>query len=172
MNIPRDKKDVLISLSKGETLNLSLPQILQVLNCKLPDCWISFKPLFGKGQSKGQAAYINWTDLTLILDYVTGFNWFADYQLDQVGDYVTCKCTLSITGNDGITKTSVSIGNEPLGSGEHFGGPVCDAQAMALRRACATMGLGRYLYYPALTPPTSNNNQLTPTNQRVSTTIK
>ena len=172
MRIPNDKKEVFTALSKGETLNLSLSQILELINGKLPDCWISFKPTFNKGQKTNQVAYISWTDITLILDYVCSFNWFADYHLDQVGDYVTCKCSLSITGNDGMTKTTVSIGNEPLSSSEHFGGPVCDAQAMALRRAAATLGLGRYLYYPALTSPTSNSNTLTPINQRVSTTIK
>jgi len=172
MRIPNDKKEVFTALSKGETLNLSLSQILVLLNCKLPDAWISFKPTFTKGQKTNQVPYVNWTDITLILDYVCNFNWLADYEISQVGDYVTFICRLSVTGNDGRTKTVVSTGNEPLSSGDYFGGPVCDAQAMSLRRAAATLGLGRYLYYPALTSPTSNSNTLTPINQRVSTTLR
>jgi hypothetical protein len=173
MRIPNDKKDVFTALSKGQALDLPLSQILQLLNCKLPDPWISFKPVFNKGQKTNQVPYISWTDITLILDYVCNFNWIADYEISQVGDYVTFTCRLSVTGNDGRTKSVVSMGNEPLSSGDNFGGPICDAQAMALRRASATLGLGRYLYYPALTSPTtSNSNTLTPINQRVSTTIK
>jgi hypothetical protein len=158
MKLPSAKIDVFTALSKGQALDLPLSEILALLNCKLPDCWVSFKPTFSKGQAKQKVPYISWTDITLILDYVTNHNWIADYEISQIGDYVTFTCRLSITGNDGRTKSTVSVGNEPLSSGDHFGGPVCDAQAMALRRAAATLGLGRYLYYPNLTSPTSNQN--------------
>jgi hypothetical protein len=170
MRIPNDKKEVFSALSKGEALSLPLAEILTILNRKLPDTWISFKPVFTKGQKSNSVPYINWTDITLILDYVTNFNWIADYDVSQIGDYVTFTCRLSITGNDGATKSVVSVGNEPLSSGDNFGGPICDAQAMSLRRAAATLGLGRYLYYPNLTTPLSTPNSLPPLNQRVSTT--
>jgi hypothetical protein len=152
---PETKKDMMIALSKGETLSLTLREILVLLNKKLPDCWVSFKPVFIKGAKQGNVPYLRWTDVTMLLDYACDYHWTANYETTQVGDYVVITCKLAIVGNDGASRTAVGIGNEPLASGDNFGGPLCDSQAMSLRRAAATMGLGRYLYYPEITSPTT-----------------
>lgn len=148
---PETKKDMLVALSKGETMQLPLREILILMNKKLPDAWISFKPVFSKGAKQGTVPYIKWTDVTMLLDFACDYHWAADYETTQIRDYVVITCKLTIVGNDGASRTAVGIGNEPLASGDNFGGPLCDSQAMALRRAAATLGLARYLYYPEVT---------------------
>jgi hypothetical protein len=136
-------------------MQLPLREILILMNKKLPDAWISFKPVFSKGAKQGTVPYIKLTDVTMLLDYACDYHWTANYETTQVGDYDVITCKLAIVGNDGASRTAVGIGNEPLASGDNFGGPLCDSQAMSLRRAAATMGLGRYLYYPEITSPTT-----------------
>jgi hypothetical protein len=144
------------SLASGITAgDRPLREVLVDLNKRLPNDWVSFKPTFSKGKKGNDVPYISHIDISLILDYLTNFNWSVEFSENQVGDYVTVKCRLTIMG-----LARESIGNEPLNSPEHFGGPLCDAQAMSFRRSASLFGLGRYLYYPEI-PATVKEPTLT-----------
>jgi hypothetical protein len=146
LKIP-DRMRVIKSLALGETLSLPLKDGLKMLNKRLDNDWISFKPVFSNGNKKDSVAYVNWTDISLILDYVFDFDWSIRYELKQVDTYVVVTATLTVKGSDGNSKTVDGIGNEEL-KDKAFGGAVCGANAQAFRRAAALLGLGRYLYYP------------------------
>lgn len=154
LKIP-DRMKVLKSLALGETLSLPLKDGLKLLNKRLGNDWISFKPVFAKGQKTSSIAYLNWTDISLILDYTFDFDWTVRYNLSQLEEYVVVTATLTVIGNDGNSKTVDGIGNEEL-KDKAYGGAVCSANAQALRRAAALLGLGRYLYYPKEIPATIN----------------
>jgi hypothetical protein len=146
LRIP-NRMTIIKNLSVGETLKLPLKDGLKCINKRLDNDWISFKPVFSGGNKKDTVAYINWTDISLILDYVFDFDWTIRYDLKQVDTYVVVMATLTVTGSDGQSKTVDGIGNEEL-KDKAYGGAVCGANAQAFRRAAALLGLGRYLYYP------------------------
>jgi hypothetical protein len=156
LKIPNRMK-IIKSLAEGMTLSLPLKDGLKCINKRLDNDWISFKPVFSKGSKNDTVAYINWTDISLILDYVFDFDWTIRYDLKQVDTYVVVLATLTVTGSDGESKTVDGIGNEEL-KDKAFGGAVCGANAQAFRRASALLGLGRYLYYPKSIPATTNIN--------------
>lgn len=154
LRIP-NRMTIIKNLSVGETLKLPLKDGLKCINKRLDNDWISFKPVFSGGNKKDTVAYINWTDISLILDYVFDFDWTIRYDLKQVDTYVVVMATLTVTGSDGQSKTVDGIGNEEL-KDKAYGGAVCGANAQAFRRAAALLGLGRYLYYPKSIPATTN----------------
>jgi hypothetical protein len=148
---------VIKSLAEGSTLKLPLKDGLKYINKRLDNDWISFKPVFTGGQKKNSVAYVNWTDISLILDYVFDFDWTIRYDIKQADEYIIVMATLTVTGSDNKSKTVDGIGNEAL-KDSAYGGAVCGANAQAFRRAAALLGLGRYLYYPKSIPATTNNN--------------
>jgi hypothetical protein len=149
---------VIKSLAEGKTLQLPLKEGLKYLNKRLNDDWISFKPVFAGGKKTSSVAYVNWTDISLLLDFTFDFDWSVRYDLKQADELIIITATLTVTGCDGKSKTVDGIGNEDL-KDKSYGGAVCGANAQAFRRAAALLGLGRYLYYPKTISATINNKE-------------
>jgi hypothetical protein len=99
---------------------------------------IKYKPLFGKGQRAGDAAYVDARCYENRLDLVLGpENWWTDYEVHNNG--VICKFSMKMDDGSIITKS---------GAGQYtqvaeFKGGVTDAFKRAVSHAT---GMGRHLY--------------------------
>jgi hypothetical protein len=107
------------------------------------DQYIEQKPVFSKGSKSGTVEYIPWFSLCDILDtYAPGWEW--ELSCDYHGDRTVVIGKLTIHGSDRSISRSAT-GNEDSNCGS-FGDPCSNAEAMALRRACAKFGIARYLW--------------------------
>jgi hypothetical protein len=107
------------------------------------DQYIEQKPVYSKGSKSGTVEYIPWFSLCDILDtYAPGWEW--SITCDYHGDRTVVIGTLTIHGSDRSISRSAT-GNEDSNCG-NFGDPCSNAEAMALRRACAKFGIARYLW--------------------------
>ena len=149
--LPNTKAELYFLLTEGQNrgTNRSIHRVKSDCLRPLPIDYISFKPVFKKGTKQGEVPYIDWCDCLLILDYIC-----PDYSYQvgesQIGNRAVVKgqLTLHCKERDYIIE---SLGNEDIDDIE-FGGAIADASAQALRRCLATLGLGRYLYYPSDRP--------------------
>jgi hypothetical protein len=107
------------------------------------DQYIEQKPVYSKGKNSGSVSYIPWFSLCDILDtYAPGWEW--ELSCDYHGDRTVVIGKLTIHGSDRSISRSAT-GNEDSNCGS-FGDPCSNAEAMALRRACAKFGIARYLW--------------------------
>lgn len=107
------------------------------------DSFISHKPVFSRGSKSHHVPYIAWFDVFTLLDYLAPIYSFECNE-NQVGELFVVKATLTVICTDSELKAS-ALGSESLSSVD-FGGCMAEASAQAVRRAGATIGLGRYLY--------------------------
>lgn len=95
-------------------------------------------------QGGNQIEYISWHHAEQYLDYyASGWSKSID-QIQLIGDKVVMVIRLMIPAADGVVSREAT-GYEDLKAGG-YGDPFSNAESMALRRAAANFGLGRYLY--------------------------
>jgi hypothetical protein len=120
----------------------TLEQILKSFGQPFTE-YIEQKPVYSKGSKSGTVDYIPWFSLCDILDSLApGWEW--SITCDYHGDRTVVIGTLTIHGSDRSISRSAT-GNEDSNCGS-FGDPCSNAEAMAMRRACAKFGIGRYLW--------------------------
>ena len=139
----------------------TLEQILKSFSQPF-DQYIERKPVYSKGSKSGTVEYVPWFSLCDILDtYAPGWEW--SITCDYHGDRTVVIGTLTIHGSDRSISRSAT-GNEDSNCGS-FGDPCSNAEAMALRRACAKFGIARYLWAKD-EKPKSNQNQSKPKTEK------
>ena len=174
--------------SPSKTMKLS--EILDNLKAPIPSRLISQKKL--KGNS---IAYVAWYDLCDLLDDLTdSWEWEIkevrqitgqppeDWEIEEAiakaeksgkkaklpkqKDYLALTGILTIHGEDrSLSRSATGIEEVNCSS---YGDPSSNAEAMALRRACAKFGLGRDLWRkdkPNHSKPVTTNAQLEETKQ-------
>jgi hypothetical protein len=149
--LPKTRTELyhLLVAGRNRGLNRPLAEVKADLLRPIPSDYISQKPVFAKKNGTltktNDVPYISWTDCLMILDYICPE---YDYEIteNQVSDRIVVKgrLTLHCRERDIVIE---ALGHDEL-SDISYGGAVCDASAMALRRCLASIGLGRYLYYP------------------------
>jgi hypothetical protein len=138
-NLPATKAELTQLLASGQTCGVNSKQeTKRLLRQRLPEDFISYKPVAGK-----KAPYIQWCDCLDLLDFLAPD---YDYQLEenQIGNELFVKGHLTIHCSDGDLNFQ-ALGSENLDK-QIFGGAIGEASAQAMRRVCATVGLGRYLW--------------------------
>jgi hypothetical protein len=97
-------------------------------------------------QAKQEILYISWPDLIALLQQragIDGFSWEIK-DSKQIGERFVMVGRLTIYGEDGH-RSMDATGQEVLNCSS-YGDPSSNAEAMALRRACAKFGLGLSLW--------------------------
>jgi len=95
-------------------------------------------------QGGTELTYIEWHTAVRYLDhYAAGWSYNVK-SVSLVGNLVTVVASISIPTIEGII-TREATGCEPFDT-KGYGDPCSNAEAMALKRAAAKFGLGRYLY--------------------------
>jgi hypothetical protein len=120
----------------------TIDEILKSFNNPFTE-YLEQKPVYSKGSKSGNVDFIPWHYLCDILDtHAPGWEW--DITCDYHGDRTVVTGRLTIHGSD-RSLTRAATGNETNDCGS-YGDPVSNAEAMALRRACAKFGIARYLW--------------------------
>lgn len=118
----------------------SINDIIKDLAKPLDDRYVKTKDV-GKGNVR---PYIPWYQATRLLDqYAPGWG-FEIVQLAHIGNKVAMVVQLNIPCKEGIVSRQAT-GNESDDT-DSWGDPFSNAESMALRRAAAKFGLGRYFY--------------------------
>jgi hypothetical protein len=160
--LPATKAELYQSLVAGRNrgLNRPLAEVKADLLRPIPLDYISQKPIFerrnGSFSKTDAVPYISWTDCLMILDYICPE---YDYEVfeSQVSDRVVVKGRLTLHCQE-RDLTVEALGHDDI-SDISYGGAICDASAMALRRCLASIGLGRYLYYPDSRPKSFSSSR-------------
>lgn len=101
--------------------------------------------LHSKRQGGNDITFIPWYNATRILDYYAPGWTYEITQVREVGEQqVAIFVRLSIPAAEGIIYREASGIEDDTVKG--YGDPTSNAESMALRRAAAKFGLGRYLY--------------------------
>lgn len=114
-------------------------EILKNLRRPIAPQFISQKTLKGN-----RIDYVAWYDLCDLLDDLCDSWEWEIKDVQQVGENLTLIGSLTIHGED-KSVTRMATGIEEL-TCSSYGDPSSNAEAMALRRACAKFGLGRDLW--------------------------
>lgn len=126
---------------------MKLQEILLALAEPVPQEFISKREQKDKKTGKtNKILYTAWPDLIALLQQRAGIDGFSWQILDtkQVGERFVMTGRLTIHGEDG-TRSMDATGQEVLNCSS-YGDPSSNAEAMALRRACAKFGLGLALW--------------------------
>lgn len=130
----------------------SITEIITDLAKPIPDSMLETKKQGGQ-----EITYVPWHQATRLLDmYAPGWNFSVDgsHVIESVtvnksgttpNRFLSVTVTLSIPTADGVVSRS-QTGVEDLLNLGGYGDPYSNAVSMALRRAAAMFGLGRYLY--------------------------
>ncbi len=120
---------------------MKLADKLMRLREPVPKEMISFKTLKGN-----KIEYIAWVDICEILDSCCGADGWAWDVTDfkQIGDNLTLIGKLTVYADDGW-RTMAATGCESINCSS-YGDPSSNAEAMALRRAAAKLGVARNLW--------------------------
>lgn len=94
-------------------------------------------------QGGNDLTYIPWHNATRVLDrYAPGWSYHVEVQ--HVADKVVCIATITIQAEEGsVVRQATGYEDDTCGG---YGDPFSNAESMALRRAAAKFGVGRYLY--------------------------
>lgn len=120
-----------------------IAQIIADLSQPLPESRLKTKVIKGS-----QITFINWQTAVRALDYYAP-GWSSEVRsVAQIGTRAVVVVRLSIPCSEG------SVWREAIGQEDdwddaeekRYGDPTSNAEAMALKRACAKFGLGLYLY--------------------------
>ena len=124
---------------------MKIAEILEQLRQPVPSNLISTKTVKGK-KSNYTADYIAWFNICDLLDQRCGIsNWSWEVKdIQQIGDRLTLVGVLTIYGEDRAL-TMMATGSEDLDC-SNYGDPSSNAEASALRRTAAKMGLCRSLW--------------------------
>jgi hypothetical protein len=87
--------------------------------------------------------YIPWYHATSVLDFYAP-GWTYTVRLEHIAGKVACIASITIPAKEGMITREATGSEEDDKSG--FGDPFSNSESMALRRAAAKFGLGRYLY--------------------------
>lgn len=117
-----------------------ISEIIRDLSKEIPPTMLRSKTLKGK-----EITFIPWYNATRLLDaYAPG--WSYDIKTIQpIGEKQICVVvSLTIPSDEGdVTRDATGIEDDVV---DAYGDPSSNAESMALRRAAAKFGLGRYLY--------------------------
>jgi hypothetical protein len=101
------------------------------------------KYLKTRNQGGNTLTYIPWYNATILLDYYAP-GWDYHVEVMHVADKVCVIATITILAAEGrVTRQATGIEEDDA---KGYGDPFSNASSMALRRAAAHFGLGRYLY--------------------------
>lgn len=95
-------------------------------------------------QAGQDLAYVSWFDRVEILDQVAPGWQYSIEEVKQVGEYATVVARISVYGDEDQVSRE-STGSEKMGQ-NGYGDPIANAEATALSRASAKLGLGIRLY--------------------------
>lgn len=101
------------------------------------------KYLRERKQGGNVLTYIPWYNATKLLDYYAP-GWSYAVEVLHVANNVVIVATISIIAKEGVVTRQATGVEEDDAKG--YGDPFSNASSMALRRAAAHFGLGRYLY--------------------------
>jgi hypothetical protein len=131
--------------------SMAFGAIVRALSQPLEPKYLSIKEVQGV-----KMPYVSWHVVTAILDRIA-VDW--DYALEpyQVvpldihsGGFVVCRATVIIAGRRRMGQGNAALISKQAGEGKRsYGDPFSNSESMALRRAAAKFGLGRYLYNKA-----------------------
>jgi hypothetical protein len=124
--------------TKWTPVGRSINEIVSDLSKPIPDAFLRERK-----QGGTVLTYIPWHNATRILDaYAPG--WSYHVEIHHHGDKVLAIATISVIAAEGIVVRQATGYEDEDKSG--FGDPFSNSESMALRRAAAKFGLGRYLY--------------------------
>lgn len=117
-----------------------ISEIIKDLSKEVPPSMLRTKTLKGK-----DITFIPWYNATRLLDaYAPGWT----YEIKSIqpigGKQICVVVALTIPADEGdVTRDATGIEDDEV---DAYGDPTSNAESMALRRAAAKFGLGRYLY--------------------------
>lgn len=116
-----------------------IQQIISDLSAEISPALLKEKTLGGKS-----ITFLPWYQATRLLDFHAP-GWFYDIKrIDHIGDQVVVTVRISIPAAEGlIYRDATGISDDEV---KGYGDMTSNAESMALRRAAAKFGLGRYLY--------------------------
>lgn len=118
--------------------NRSINDIIRDLSQTIPD-----KYLRERKQGNATLTYIPWHNATKLLDYYAP-GWCYAIELQHIAGKVVATATITIHSAEGpVFRQATGFEDEDK---DGYGDPFSNASSMALRRAAAHFGLGRYLY--------------------------
>lgn len=113
-------------------------EIVRDLSKEIPSSRLKDKTVAGK-----KITFIPWYHATSLLDYYAP-GWEYTISLQHIAEKVVAIASISIHAKEGtITREATGYEDDDK---EGYGDPFSNAESMALRRAAAKFGLGRYLY--------------------------
>jgi hypothetical protein len=113
-------------------------EIIRDLSKPIPESRLKKKKMGGK-----EIIFISWYDATRLLDFYAP-GWEYQVRLEHIAGKVVAIATITIPAEEGrISRQATGNENDDK---EGYGDPFSNAESMALRRAAAKFGLGRYLY--------------------------
>jgi hypothetical protein len=131
MSTPKEGKKI---IPVGRSIN----EIVDDLSREIPERFLRTRK-----QSNATLTYIPWHEATKLLDYYAP-GWTYMVELLHIAGKVVAIATISIPTDSGHVSRQAT-GNEDDDK-DSFGDPFSNSESMALRRAAAKFGLGRYLY--------------------------
>ncbi len=122
-------------------------EILEDFSKPIPSRFIKKKPVFSRRQGKlvktGEVDYVSWSTYIRLLEYYApGYDWEVRVQYLGERTVVEGKLTIKAAEGEFIREATGQEDSEVDG----YGDPVSNAEASALRRACAKFGLGLHLW--------------------------
>lgn len=122
-------------------------EILEDFSKPIPPRFIKKKPVFkrinGKLTKAGEVDYVPWATYIRLLDYYApGFDW--EVRVQYLGDRTVIEGKLTIKAAEGDFVREATGQEESDVDG--YGDSTSNAEASALRRACAKLGLGLHLW--------------------------
>lgn len=113
-------------------------EIVRDLSKPIPDSLLRTRK-----QGGTDLTYIPWFNATRLLDlYAPGWTFRVEHK--EMAGKIVCYASISIVAEE-LTVTRMASGNEDDKTSS-YGDPWSNSESMALRRAAAKFGLGRYLY--------------------------
>lgn len=117
-----------------------LAEIMADLKKPIPDSVVKSKTLKGN-----KIRFVPWYNYVKMLNYYAP-GWESESEIRQCGEKTTVTPKLTIHAEEcSVTRTGVGIENTDL---DKFGDAVSNANAQALRKACAFFGMAIELWNP------------------------
>jgi hypothetical protein len=124
--------------SKFVEVGRPINEIVSDLSKPIPDSLLRTRK-----QGGAELTYIPWHNATRLLDaYAPGWSYLVE--IHHHAGKVLAIATISVIAKEGIVTRQATGYEEETASG--YGDPFSNSESMALRRAAAKFGLGRYLY--------------------------
>jgi hypothetical protein len=127
-------------VSKAEVCDFGRPinEIIRDLSKPISPARLKKKTIGGR-----EITFLTWHDATKFLDWFAP-GWEYQVRVEHIAGKVVAIATITIPTKEGrISRQATGYEND---NKEGYGDPFSNAESMALRRAAAKFGLGRYLY--------------------------